>query len=115
MSTLSDPILQTVRIPNMNFRGNKFVNEDGTLTDVAQGFFDLLNTALNNIVGNEGLVAPSQNNTNIVTIANNNVISQTGNVVYTCKPGTLIWNTDNTQLIVAFPGTPPVFKQILTA
>ncbi len=111
------PITQKTRIPSMDFRGNKFVNQDGTLTESAQNFFDLLNTCLMKIMGSEGLVAPSQPTSNISSIQDNQQISQTNVVTYTCQFGTFIYDESANQVKVALnkgDGT-PLFKQVLTA
>lgn len=104
-------------IPKMDFRGNKFTNEDGTLTEVAQSFFDLLSNVLIKNIGPEALVAPTQSATNINTIVNNVTTGPTGLTTYTCQFGTIIYDSDtNTTLVCLNNGSGvPVFKTITTS
>lgn len=107
-------------IPRMDFRGNKFVNPDGTLTEVAQGFFDLLDTVLTKNIGPEALVAPSQSSTttpnNIATIQNNKIVSNTNQTTYTCQFGTFLFDTATDNLLVAKGSLTgiPIFKTVMT-
>jgi len=105
------------RLPNMDFRGQKFVNSDGTLTDTAQGFLDLLHLCLNKIIGMEGLVAPTQSSSNIAVIQNNKTTSPTGTQTNTCQFGTLIYDNVLNELRVALSDGSglPVFKQVNTS
>jgi len=106
-----------MKIPTMDFRGNKFVNEDGTLSDVAQAFFDNLIDVLTKGAGDEGLQVPSQSNPDIITIQDHTVTGPTGISTKTCQFATLIGDTTNNKLMVALDngsGT-IVFKNILTA
>ncbi len=105
------------QIPIMDFRGSKFVNEDGTLSDVAQSFFDLLTTVLIKNIGQEGIVSPTQSVSNITIIQDNqekNIL--TVNNVYTCKFGTLIYDSTNNKLVVSLDDGfgVPIFKNVLT-
>jgi len=101
-------------IPIMDFRGSKFVNPDGSLTDVAQSFFDLLQQILVNNIGTEGLVAPSQTAVGITQIQNNTTSSVTGLISNTCQFGTLLYDSDNNLLKVALNNGSgnPIFKTI---
>lgn len=111
---MANPIIQASRIPSMDFRGNKFVNEDGTLSETAQAFFDLLQTSLIKIIGNEGLVAPSQTTANINIIQNNLQTSPTNIETNTCQFGTFVYDEDSNQVKVTVDkgdGT-PLFKQV---
>lgn len=114
---MANPNVLPTRVPSMNFRGNKFVNEDGTLTDVAQGFFDLLNAYLVTNVGDEGLVVPSQASTDIVNIQNAKNKSDTGIESYKCQFGTFIYDLTTNKMKVALNAGAgiPIFKEILTA
>ncbi len=105
-----------MKIPIMDFRGNKFVNEDGTLTDVAQAFFDLLNTVLIKNIGDEGLVSPTQSASDIAIIQNNFTLSPTGLTTYTCDFGTIVYDSTNNKAKVALDDGmgAPIFKEILT-
>lgn len=105
------------QIPIMDFRGSKFVNEDGTLTEVSQSFFDLLTTILIKSIGQEGIVSPTQDSASIALIQDNQVSNVlTGNSSYTCQFGTLIYDSTNNKLIVALDDGfgIPVFKNVLT-
>ena len=75
-------------IPIIDFRGKKFTDENGILTDAAQYFFDSLTTALIKNIGQEGLVAPTQTDSNITLIQNN-----ISNNAYTCQYGTIIYDS----------------------
>lgn len=104
------------QIPIMDFRGSKFVNEDGTLSDVAQSFFDLLNTVLIKNIGSEGVIAPSQSASNIMIIQNNKTTNVVLNNSYTCQFGTLIYDNTNNKLVVSLDNGSgaPIFKNVLT-
>ncbi len=99
-------------LPIIDFRGTKIVNEDGTFSDVAQNYFDSLNSYLIGTIGSEGLVAPSQSASNISIIANN----QNSSGGYTCQFGTFIFNTDvnDPQVAINNGSGVPVFVSILT-
>lgn len=114
---MAEPNTLPTRVPSMNFRGNKFVNEDGTLTAVAQGFFDLLNAYLVTNVGDEGLVAPSQITTSITAIQNAKNVSDTGIESYKCQFGTFIYDSAVNKMKVALNAGAgaPIFKEITTA
>lgn len=106
-----------MQLPTMDFRGNKFVNTDGTLTDVAQNFFDTLNHVLIKNIGQEGLVMPAQKSNDIDVIQNNTTQSATGNITYTCQFGTVIYDNESNKAKVALKnldGT-PIFKELVTA
>ena len=105
------------RIPSMDFRGNKFTNEDGTLTELGQQFFDLLHVCLQKIIGSEGLVAPTQPSSNITIIQDNIVVSPTGTETNTCQFGTLIYDSTLNELRVALNNGSgaPIFKQVNTS
>lgn len=105
------------QVPIMDFRGSKFVNEDGTLTDVAQSFFDLLTTVLIKNIGQEGIIVPSQSATNITTIQNNMTTNILLSNSYTCQFGTLLYDNTNNFLKVALNNGSniPIFKTITTS
>jgi hypothetical protein len=104
-------------IPIMDFRGVKFVNDDGSLTDVAQAFFDSLQSILVRNFGEEGLVSPSQSASNITTIQNNQEEGPTGILSHTCKFGTFIYDSSNNKGKICLDDGSgnPIFKEILTA
>lgn len=113
-----------MNIPTFDFRGSRFVNTDGTLSDVAQAFLDSLLTVLIKNAGNEGLVAPSMSNAspdlNLTKIQNNVIVSPTGIATYTCQFGTLMYDSTplgpNVLKVALNDGLgKPIFKTILTA
>lgn len=107
-------------VPTMDFRGSKFVNEDGTLSEVAQSVFDALQTYIVKNLGNEGLVASTQSsdpaNNTILQIQNNTLTSPTGTPYKTCQFGTFLYNSyTGKQMVTVNPGGGvPIFKNILT-
>lgn len=105
-----------MKIPNMDFRGQKVVNENGTFTDSVQNFFDLLHTILVNNLGDEGVVIPSQSASNIITIQDGTNKSSTGIVTHTCEFGTMIYDSTNNEPKIALNNGSgnPLFKTIVT-
>jgi len=104
-----------MKIPSMDFRGQKVVNEDGTFTDVVQSFFDALNQTLTKEAGDEGLVMPTQTTDNMTVIQNNITKTPTGLEVRTCEYGTLIFDeTTNKPMVAIDDGSGnPIFKEIV--
>lgn len=89
-----------IRIPNIP--SGKVVDENGFASDDEQTFRRVLITSLQNNFGSEGCVVPSQTTANITSIQNNTYVEPaTGNIIYTCQGGTLIYDTDTNQLKVA--------------
>lgn len=89
-----------IRIPNIP--SGKVVDENGFASDDEQTFRRVLITSLQNNFGPEGCVVPSQTTAKILTIQNNTYVEPaTGNTIYTCQGGTLIYDTDTNQLKVA--------------
>ena len=89
-----------IRIPNIP--SGKVVDENGFASDDEQTFRRVLITSLQNNFGSEGCVVPSQTTDNITSIQNNTYVEPaTGNTIYTCQGGTLIYDTDTDQLKVA--------------
>lgn len=111
---MADPIVGAVSIPSMDFRGNKFTNEDGTLTETAQGFFDLLYKFMVKNLGEEGLVAPTQPTVNKNIIQDNTEFSPTGITTHTCKFGTILYDSDEQAVYIAVDNGSglPIFKQV---
>ena len=105
-----------MKIPSMDFRGQKVVNEDGTFTDSVQNFFDSLHSALVAIIGDEGLVMPTQDDDNLSTIETATITSPTGIVTNKCQFGTMIYDsTTNKGMLSLDDGSGnPIFKQIVT-
>ncbi len=94
-------IRNNVRIPNLPM--GRIVDENGMPTDDELLFRQSLLTLLQNTLGTEGLVAPSQTAANIVVIAGNQVTTQGANppTNYTMAPGTILYDTTNNQLVVS--------------
>lgn len=106
MTTISDS--QVIRVPNLPM--GQIVNEQGFPTDDELTFRQTLLTNLQRFIGNEGIVAPTQTNTNILSIQNNT----NANGQYTCAFGTLIYDATNNKLLAAIDdGTgKPIFKEV---
>lgn len=105
-----------MNVPSMDFRGQKFVDENGVLTPTAQSFFDMLQILMSQNLGNEGLVMPTQSATDITVIQDNTVTNPNGLVTKTCEYGTMIYDeTNNLAKVALDDGTGnPIFKQIVT-
>jgi len=107
---------QPVRIPNLP--SGKFVNENGMPTPEVLTFFESLLTLLNSVLGNEGLVLPSQTGANITTIQNNAPQTQGAAApTYTCQFGTMIYQTDTSgttavKIAVNNGSGVPIFKTV---
>jgi hypothetical protein len=111
-----------IRIPNLPT--GKMVDENGVATDGEATFRRILITSLQNNFGNEGVVVPTQNPTDVLKIQNNSVYNPaTGMQEYTCQLGTILYEqnpTDYTmdRVLIAvrndntYPATAPVFKQV---
>ena len=104
---------QQIRVPNLPL--GPMVDKDGNPTSSEITFRQTLVSSLQSNFGNEGLVAPSQQNTtapnNAVTVIQNNQVINpaTGELQYTCQGGTLIYDSTNNNLLVcilASDGTP---------
>ena len=111
-SPIDNQITQNVRIPNLPI--DKMVDENGKATPSEETFRQTLITNLQTNFGNEGCVVPSQSAANITVIQNNQAINvDTGVLEYTCKGGTLLYNTDADSLMVAIlSGGIPTFKTV---
>ena len=82
------------------------------LTDSWRQFFDLLVNQLQTNASNEGIVIPTQSETNVLVIQNN----QLQNLSYTTQLGTLVYNSDFNQLMVALlEAGKPVFEPLDTS
>lgn len=102
-----------IRIPNIP--SGKVVDENGFPSDDEQTFRQILISSLQNNFGAEGCVIPSLSATDIVKIQNNNFIDQaTGNTIYSCQYGTLVYNITANSIMAAIDnGTgQPVFKTV---
>ena len=82
-----------IRIPNLPM--GKIVDANGMPTDDEMTFRQTLLTLLQQFIGNEGLVMPSQTQSNIALIQNNTAQAQgaTPSFTYTCAYGTMIYNS----------------------
>jgi hypothetical protein len=105
-----------MKVPSMDFRGQKFVDENGNLTSTAQSFFDMLQVLMVQNLGDEGLVMPTQSAADIVVIQDNTEANPNGLVTKTCEYGTMIYDeTNNLAKVALNDGTGnPIFKQIVT-
>jgi hypothetical protein len=111
-----------IRIPNLPT--GAIVDDKGIATDGESTFRRILITSLQKNFGNEGVVVPVQNPTDVLRIQNNSVYNPaTGQQEYTCQLGTILYSqhpTDYTmdKVLIAvrndntYPATPPVFKQV---
>lgn len=97
-----------IRIPNLPF--GQIVDETGHPTDDELTFRQALVGNLENFMGNEGLVMPSQPTTNILEIQN----AVNENQQKTCAFGTLIYDTTTGEIKAAVDdGTGnPIFKVV---
>jgi len=98
-----------VRIPNLPT--GPLVDKDGKATAEEMTFRQSLLTLLQNIAGDEGLVAPSQTTTSITAIVSNQqVVPGSSTVIYTCEPGTFLYNStsDTVQVTVLVAGVPTI-------
>lgn len=99
-----------MNIPNLPM--GPITNSDGSLTDNYRIFFDSLIKELQTNASNEGLVAPTQNASNITLIQNNQLPAP--NSSYTCQFGTSIYNsTANSIMFAVDDGAgAPLFKTV---
>ncbi len=106
-----DAIRRPIRVPSLQF--GKIVEPDGGPTDEELTFRQSLVDSLQNYMGDEGLVMPSQTTADILKIQNHQV-NQGGNMAYTCAYGTLIYNSTKNDIEVAVDNGSgePVFKQV---
>jgi hypothetical protein len=84
-----------IRIPNLPI--GKMVDDEGNPTTGELTFRNALVSSLQNYVGNEGLVAPTQLASDITVIQNN----QLSNNEYTCAFGTIIYDSTNNSIRIA--------------
>ena len=100
-----------IRIPNLPV--GKLIDENGMPTDEELLFRQQLITALQTLIGPEGLVAPSQTAANITAIATNTQDTPAGNE-YTVEFGTILYESDTqTMKVIISDGNPtpaPVIK-----
>lgn len=106
MSFTPDPTV--TRIPNLPL--GKIAEADGTPTDDELTFRQGLLTSLQNYIGNEGLVMPTQTDANITKIQNH--VNEQGQ--HTCAFGTFIYDsTNNTIRVSVDDGSgAPIFKTV---
>lgn len=100
-----------------NYLEIKVIDEKGYFTPQWKIVMQQLLTELQNNASNEGLVAPSQDASNITTIQNNQVNNPAPppSTLYTCQFGTLLYDSTNNLLKVALSNAGvPDFKTIMT-
>lgn len=98
-----------MNVPNLPI--DPLVDKNGHLTDSGKNFFEQLIKELFLNFSNEGLVAPTQTSTNLITIQNNtNIQGQK-----TCSYGTILYDsTHNSGRFAINDGTGnPIFKTIM--
>lgn len=113
---------QQVRIPNLPI--GQMTDKNGNATPSEMTFRQTLLTNLQNILGNEGLVMPTQSPANVTLIQNNSILNPATELpIYTCQLGTILYSqhpTDYTmdKVVIAvrndntYPNTPPIFKKV---
>lgn len=97
-----------IRIPNLPF--GQLIDDKGFPTDDFLTFMQALVGNLENFIGNEGLVMPTQSSQNITEIANNVDENQRKTLAF----GTLIYDADNRKILASIDdGTGnPIFKEV---
>lgn len=103
----------TIRIPNLP--SGPIVDANGYPTMEEQTFRQALLTLLQNLFGDAGMVMPSQTTANMTTIQNNQqeTPGTTTGFVYTCAPGTFLYNSDTNEIMVTvIEAGVPVFKTV---
>lgn len=104
-----------MNVPNLPI--DPIVDKEGRLTAVGKNFFEQLIRELILNFSNEGLVAPTQTNSNLtspqymINLIQNN---QNGQGQYTCAYGTILYNaTANSVMMAINNGSDaPVFKTV---
>lgn len=107
-----------------NFVDMKVIGDDGYFTPEWKMIMQQLLTTLVDNASDEGLVAPTQpndvTNPNVTTIQDNKIQSSVSpsppNFMYTCKFGTLLYNSTANTLMVALDsgGGVPKFYTVVT-
>lgn len=107
-----------------NYVDMRVIGEDGHFTPEWKIIMEQLLITLNQNAGPEGLVAPSQPDTllnpNVTTIQDNKIPSSMApsspTFVYTCKFGTILYNSTANTLMVALDsgGGIPKFYTVVT-
>ena len=105
--------MAVIRIPNLPL--GQIVNDKGMATDDELTFRQSLITSLQNYMGNEGLVAPTQSD----AASPNDFIKQiqdyrTPDGVYTCGFGRFLYDSTNNRMLVSIDGGGgvPAFMEI---
>lgn len=89
-----------IRIPNLPI--GRWADENGMPTDDFLTFMQGLLTQLQLLMGNEGLVSPSQDTANMTIIQDNTTVPFIGGpVTYTCQFGTFLYIPSTTTFPVA--------------
>lgn len=99
-----------------NFVDIQFVDKNGYLTPEWKIIIQQLLKTLVDNASEEGLVAPTQDNANVALIEGHQVPASTGiGTVYTCRYGTLLYNSDLNVLMVALNNAGvPKFYTVVT-
>lgn len=103
---------QQVRIPNLPV--GPIVDANGMPTGEELTFRQALLSLLEQFMGTEGLVMPGQTTSDINTIvANTNNTEGATGTVYTCNPGTFLYDTtDNSIKVTVMSGGQPMVKTV---
>ena len=93
------------------------IDENGNTSDDELNFRQVLITNLQTLFGPEGCVVPTQTAADILAIQNNNYVEQgSGETIYTCAFGTILYNsTANSIMIAVSDGLippKPIFKTV---
>jgi len=103
-----------VRVPNLPL--GAIVDSNGMPTSDEQTFRQALLTLLQNIIGPEGLVAPTLTASQITTVQNNtqSVPGATPSSYFTCQFGTMVYNSDANSIQITIDNGfgAPVFKTV---
>ena len=96
--TAQNPYIRVPNLPN-----GQIADSDGNPTDDEITFRQALITSLQKNFGDEGLVAPTQSSANIAIIQDNTAPDPVTGIsnIYTCAPGTIIYNSTNDTLMVS--------------
>lgn len=106
--------MTVIRIPNLPT--GEIVKEDRTATDDELTFRQGLITSLQQNFGDEGLIAPTQDATNIAIIQNNRIPDPVTNAPgqYSCGFGRFIYDSTNNRILVSIDGggAVPAFMEV---
>lgn len=104
-----------IRIPNLPV--GQIVDKNGNPTDDELTFRQALITSLQRNFGNEGIVAPTQDATNITAIQNNQLPDPVTGIPnqYSCAYGTFLYDSSTNTMRVAIDNGAgaPIFKTLV--